>query len=123
MHPGLSTDRLPYTKTASPQATAALTLTPPRAVLFEFKQVYHNIVMTLCNPGHIGDMFQATSTNDVTFWVLHPLQVKEANPGRRRRHEADTHGGCMWHLVIGWVCVLGRHPSLVPFQRMVAARC
>lgn len=26
----------------------------------------------LCSPGHIGDMFQATSTNDITFWVLHP---------------------------------------------------
>ena len=27
--------------------------------------------IALCQPGHIGDMFQATSSNDVTFWVLH----------------------------------------------------
>jgi hypothetical protein len=26
----------------------------------------------LCDMGRIGDMFQAASTNDVTFWVLHP---------------------------------------------------
>lgn len=40
----------------------------------ESTAIYRNIVDTLCNPGHIGDMFQATSTNDITFWVLHPLQ-------------------------------------------------
>jgi hypothetical protein len=26
----------------------------------------------LCDPGYMGDMFQATSSNDVTFWVIHP---------------------------------------------------
>jgi hypothetical protein len=26
----------------------------------------------LCDMGRIGDMFQATSPNDITFWVLHP---------------------------------------------------
>eukprot|EP00611_Tribonema_gayanum_P026172 TRINITY_DN614_c0_g1_i2.p1 TRINITY_DN614_c0_g1~~TRINITY_DN614_c0_g1_i2.p1 ORF type:complete len:636 (-),score=156.71 TRINITY_DN614_c0_g1_i2:706-2613(-) len=34
--------------------------------------IYQDLLTTLCNPGHIGDMFQATSSNDITFWVLHP---------------------------------------------------
>lgn len=42
--------------------------------------VYRSLVSTLCSPGHLGDMFQATSTNDVTFWVLHPLQVPSPHP-------------------------------------------
>lgn len=38
----------------------------------ETQLIYNRIMDLLCNPGHIGDMFQSTSTNDVTFWVLHP---------------------------------------------------
>ena len=34
--------------------------------------MYQEIIDVLCSPGYIGDMFQATSTNDVTFWILHP---------------------------------------------------
>ena len=34
--------------------------------------IYDDLLKTLCSVGHIGDMFQATSTNDITFWVLHP---------------------------------------------------
>ena len=34
--------------------------------------IYDDLLKMLCSPGHIGDMFQATSTNDITFWVLHP---------------------------------------------------
>lgn len=38
----------------------------------ETKAIYEQLLYLLCSPGHIGTMFQATSTNDVTFWVLHP---------------------------------------------------
>jgi hypothetical protein len=38
----------------------------------ETQAIYEEIMAILCAPGHIGDMFQATSTNDITFWVLHP---------------------------------------------------
>jgi hypothetical protein len=38
----------------------------------ETQAIYEEIMEVLCNPGYIGDMFQATSTNDITFWVLHP---------------------------------------------------
>lgn len=34
--------------------------------------LYSHIFDDLCQPGHTGDMFQATSSNDITFWVLHP---------------------------------------------------
>ena len=37
----------------------------------ESKHIYGELLEMLCSPGHIGDMFQATSSNDVTFWVLH----------------------------------------------------
>jgi len=35
------------------------------------KLIYDDMLSMLCSPGHIGDMFQATSSNDITFWVLH----------------------------------------------------
>lgn len=35
------------------------------------KHVYDELLEMLSSPGHIGDMFQATSSNDITFWVLH----------------------------------------------------
>ncbi|CAM9254244.1 unnamed protein product [Phaeothamnion confervicola] len=38
----------------------------------EAAHAYKSMLRTLCAPGHMGDMFQATSPNDVTFWVLHP---------------------------------------------------
>ena len=38
----------------------------------ETTALYDEIMSTLCNPGYMGDMFQATSTNDITFWILHP---------------------------------------------------
>jgi hypothetical protein len=34
-------------------------------------QMYTDMRDILTRPGHIGDMFQATSSNDITFWVLH----------------------------------------------------
>jgi len=37
----------------------------------ESKHVYNSLLSFLCNPGHLGDMYQATSTNDITFWVIH----------------------------------------------------
>jgi|MDSY01.2.fsa_nt_gb hypothetical protein len=37
----------------------------------ESNEIYESMLKALCQPGHIGDMFQATSSNDVTFWVLH----------------------------------------------------
>lgn len=38
----------------------------------ETVEIFDEIMHILCHPGYIGDMFQATSTNDITFWVLHP---------------------------------------------------
>ena len=38
----------------------------------ESHELYANALEDLCEPGHSGDMFQATSPNDMTFWVLHP---------------------------------------------------
>jgi hypothetical protein len=35
-------------------------------------KIFDALLGLMCDPGHIGEMFQATSTNDVTFWVLHP---------------------------------------------------
>jgi len=35
------------------------------------KHIHNNLLALLCNPGHIGDMYQATSTNDITFWTIH----------------------------------------------------
>lgn len=37
----------------------------------ETKHIHNKLLALLCNPGHIGDMYQATSTNDITFWVIH----------------------------------------------------
>jgi hypothetical protein len=37
----------------------------------ESRHVYNSLLSLLCNPGHLGDMYQATSTNDITFWVIH----------------------------------------------------
>eukprot|EP01035_Chromulina_nebulosa_P017296 gene17296-22833_t len=44
----------------------------PGYTIDESNAIFQRIMDILCSPGHIGDMFQATSTNDVTFWVLHP---------------------------------------------------
>jgi hypothetical protein len=35
------------------------------------KHIHNKILALLCNPGHIGDMYQATSSNDITFWLIH----------------------------------------------------
>jgi hypothetical protein len=37
------------------------------------QKMYEDVFHILSQPGHIGSMFQATSTNDITFWVLHPM--------------------------------------------------
>lgn len=37
------------------------------------QKMYEDIFHILSQPGHIGSMFQATSSNDITFWVLHPM--------------------------------------------------
>jgi hypothetical protein len=37
------------------------------------QKMYEDVFHILSEPGHIGSMFQATSTNDITFWVLHPM--------------------------------------------------
>jgi hypothetical protein len=34
--------------------------------------IYSDLLRYVCDPGHIGTMFQASSSNDVIFWVLHP---------------------------------------------------
>ena len=38
----------------------------------ESAKIYAEVRDYLCDMGKIGDMFQATSSNDITFWVLHP---------------------------------------------------
>lgn len=45
----------------------------------ETTAIYEQLLYLLCSPGHIGSMFQATSTNDVTFWVLHPTVDRCSN--------------------------------------------
>ena len=35
-------------------------------------EVWTSLVENLCDVGKIGDMYQASSPNDITFWVLHP---------------------------------------------------
>jgi len=37
----------------------------------ESRKIHDQLLEMLSSPGHIGDMFQATSSNDITFWVLH----------------------------------------------------
>jgi hypothetical protein len=37
----------------------------------ESTHVYEKLLDVLVNPGHIGDMYQATSSNDITFWTIH----------------------------------------------------
>ena len=59
----------------------------------ETTALYDEIMETLCNPGYMGDMFQATSTNDVTFWILHPTLER------------------LWHLVR-----LNDHRGLIDFD-------
>lgn len=45
--------------------------TIPGYTEMETKQIHDQLLEMLSSPGHIGDMFQATSSNDITFWVLH----------------------------------------------------
>ena len=45
--------------------------TLPQYTEEESQVIYDDLLSMLCSPGHIGDMFQATSSNDITFWVLH----------------------------------------------------
>ena len=46
--------------------------TLPGYTALQSRHIYDELLKLLCSPGHIGDMFQATSSNDITFWVLHP---------------------------------------------------
>lgn len=38
----------------------------------ETEAIYNEMLRTLCTPVRFGAHYTATSTNDVTFWVLHP---------------------------------------------------
>lgn len=38
----------------------------------ETDTIYANMLDALCTPMKIGTHYQATSTNDPTFWVIHP---------------------------------------------------
>lgn len=38
----------------------------------ETQEIYHEVLSVLCTPMKIGSHYEGTSTNDVTFWVLHP---------------------------------------------------
>jgi hypothetical protein len=44
----------------------------PGYTVDETNAIYSDIMGVLCDPGYMGDMFQATSSNDVTFWLIHP---------------------------------------------------
>lgn len=70
-----------YLTSFTDPATGQVSYTLPGLTAEESLGVWRGIVATLCNPGHIGDMFQATSTNDITFWLLHPLQVSSSSAG------------------------------------------
>lgn len=48
-----------------------ITDTVPGYTAEESKVLYEGLLDSLCDPGHLGDMFQASSTNDITFWVIH----------------------------------------------------
>lgn len=54
----------------------------------ETTAIYEQLLYLLCSPGHIGTMFQATSTNDITFWVLHPTVDRYSN---RLNASSPTH--------------------------------
>ena len=54
----------------TPNGTIYYTL--PGYTADESQRIYDRLLDILCEPGHIGDMFQASSPNDLTFWVLHP---------------------------------------------------
>ena len=38
----------------------------------ETEDIYRELLIVLCTSMKIGTHYEATSTNDVTFWVLHP---------------------------------------------------
>ena len=38
----------------------------------ETADIYREVLSVLCTPMKIGSHYEGTSTNDVTFWVLHP---------------------------------------------------
>lgn len=38
----------------------------------ETTDIYREVFSVLCTPMKIGTHYEGTSTNDVTFWVLHP---------------------------------------------------
>jgi len=54
----------------------------------ESNEIYSSLYSDLCNLGHIGDMFQATSSNDITFWVLHPTMDRLWH---HKRMKAEIH--------------------------------
>jgi hypothetical protein len=60
------------------------------------EEIYTNMLKTLCNPGHIGDMFQATSSNDITFWVLHPTMDRLWHHKRLLESSSDSSFDDSW---------------------------
>lgn len=46
--------------------------------------------------GHIGDMFQATSSNDITFWVLHPTMDRLWHHKRLLESNSDSDFDHSW---------------------------
>ena len=38
----------------------------------ETADIYHELLSLLCTPMKIGTHYEGASTNDITFWVIHP---------------------------------------------------
>ena len=44
----------------------------PGHTVDETTDIFSELLHVLCTPMNIGTHYEGTSTNDVTFWVLHP---------------------------------------------------
>lgn len=49
----------------------------------ETKGIFSEMLRLLSTPMRIGSHYEGTSTNDVTFWVLHPTMDRYAHESRR----------------------------------------
>ncbi|CAM9867117.1 unnamed protein product, partial [Ascophyllum nodosum] len=54
----------------------------------ETADIYHELLSLLCTPMKIGTHYEGASTNDITFWVIHPAFDRLWHL-RRLRHDPD----------------------------------
>mmetsp|Transcript_34015 Transcript_34015/g.44916 ORF Transcript_34015/g.44916 Transcript_34015/m.44916 type:complete len:671 (-) Transcript_34015:267-2279(-) len=82
----------------------------------ESAAIFKGLLRMVCNPGHLGDMFQGTSTNDILFWVLHPTVDRLWHHSRLgKRYDFDhewpddvNNGDCYCH----------RSEDIMPFKNI-----